>query len=98
MVGLRDLVYPNGSMVKCGDEFHFVQPWPGKAIDATGAGDIYAAGFIYAHSLGMPIKVCGEVGSIISAQVVQVIGSRVDVPRWKQAKKEIRAVMGITEE
>ncbi len=89
---------PNGSMVKCGDEFHFVQPWPGKAIDATGAGDIYAAGFIYAHSLGMPIKVCGEVGSIISAQVVQVIGSRVDVPRWKQAKKEIRAVMGITEE
>ncbi len=88
---------PDGSMVKSGDEYYKIESWPAQAVDATGAGDIYAAGFLYAHSLGMPIKVCGEVGSIISAKVVEVIGPKVDVPRWKAAKKEIRSLMGIEE-
>ncbi len=86
---------PDGSMVKSGNEYYKIDAWPAKTIDATGAGDIYAAGFLYAHSLGMPVKVCGEVGSIISAKVVEVIGPKVDVHRWKDAKTEIRALMGI---
>jgi len=80
----------DGSMVKKGDEYHFIEAWPAKTVDATGAGDTYAAGFIYAHSLGMPLKVCGEVGSIIAAKVVEVVGTKIDIPRWKAAKKEIR--------
>lgn len=79
-----------GSMVKAGDEKYVIPAWPGKAIDATGAGDTYAAGFLYAHSLGMPLKVCGEVGSIISAKVVEIIGTKIDIPRWRDAKAEIR--------
>ena len=86
---------PDGSMVKSGDEFHKIEPYPAKCIDATGAGDIYAAGFIYAHSLGMPIDVCGKVGSIISSKVVEVVGSKVDIHRWKEAKASIRQLMGI---
>ena len=88
---------PDGSMVKSGNEYHKIDAWPANTIDATGAGDIYAAGFLYAHSYGMPIKICGEVGSIISAKVVEVIGPKVDIPRWKDAKREIRALMGIKE-
>ena len=80
----------DGSMVKAGDEYHFIDPWPAATIDATGAGDTYAAGFLYAHSLGMPLKVCGEVGSIRAAKVVEVIGTKIDIPRWKAAKEEIR--------
>ena len=83
----------DGSWVKSGDEVHFIQPWPGTAIDATGAGDTYAAGFLYAHSLGMPLKVCGEIGSIIAAKVVEVIGTKIDIPRWRAAKKEINALI-----
>lgn len=82
-----------GSMVRCGDEIYTIPSWPAAAIDATGAGDTYAAGFLYAHSLGMPLKVCGEVGSIIAAKVVEVIGSKIDIPRWKDAKQEIRALI-----
>lgn len=82
-----------GSMIQSGDEFHSIDAWPAKAIDATGAGDTYAAGFLYAHSLGMPLRVCGEVGSIIAAKVVEVIGSKIDIPRWKKAKAEIRALI-----
>ena len=82
-----------GSWVKSGDDAFFIGSWPGEAIDATGAGDTYAAGFLYAHSLGMPLEVCGKVGSIIAAKVVEVIGSKIDIPRWKVAKEEIRALL-----
>ncbi len=101
--GLRELarhcdiavvkVGKDGSWVKKGDEEHFIAAWPAKAIDGTGAGDTYAAGFIYAHSLGMPLKECGEIGSIIAAKVVEVIGTKIDVPRWRDAKAEIRELI-----
>lgn len=83
----------DGSMVQSGEEYHFIPAWPAATIDATGAGDTYAAGFLYAHSLGMPLKVCGEIGSIIAAKVVEVIGTKIDVPRWKAAKQEIRELI-----
>ena len=83
----------DGSWLRSGDEEHYIPAWPAATIDATGAGDTYAAGFIYAHSLGMPIKVCGEVGSIIAAKVVEVIGTKIDIPRWRDAKTEIRQLI-----
>ena len=83
----------SGSWVRSGDEECFIDPWPAVPIDATGAGDTYAAGFLYAHALGMPLKVCGEVGSIIAAKVVEVIGTKIDIPRWRDAKKEIRELI-----
>ena len=82
-----------GSLVRSGEQWYRIPAWPGEAIDATGAGDTYAAGFLYAHSLGMPLKVCGEVGSIISAKVVEIIGTKIDIPRWKAAKQEIRELI-----
>ena len=101
--GLRELanhceiavvkVGKDGSWVKKGDEEHFIAAWPAKAIDGTGAGDTYAAGFLYAHSLGMPLKACGEIGSIIAAKVVEVVGTKIDVPRWRDAKLEIKELI-----
>lgn len=84
-----------GSLVRSGDECHKIEARKVTATDATGAGDLYAAGFLYAHSLGMPLDICGQVGSIISSKVVEVIGTKIDIPRWKEAKKEIRALMGV---
>ena len=86
----------DGSMVRRGDEFHYIEAWPADTIDATGAGDTYAAGFLYAHSLGLPLKECGEIGSIIAAKVVEVIGTKIDIPRWKAAKQEIRELIAKT--
>ena len=79
--------------MRSGEEQYYIPAWPAATIDATGAGDTYAAGFIYAHAHGMPLKVCGEVGSIIAAKVVEVIGTKIDIPRWRDAKKEIRELI-----
>jgi len=86
-----------GSMIKSGDEYHFIEAAPGEPKDGTGAGDVYAAGFLYAHSMDQPLDICGQVGSIIAAKVIECIGSKIDIPRWKVAKTQIRQVMGIEE-
>ncbi len=85
----------DGSMVKSGDEYNYIEAWPADTIDATGAGDIYAAGFLFAHSQGLPLKLCGDVGSIVAAKVVEVVGPKIDIPRWKLAKQEIREHTGL---
>lgn len=82
----------DGSWIKSGDTVHLIPAWPADTVDATGAGDTYAAGFLYAHSLGKSLKECGEVGSIIAAKVVEIVGTKIDIPRWKSAKEEIRAL------
>lgn len=83
----------DGSMVRRGEELHFIKARPAAAIDATGAGDLYAAGFLYAHSIGMPLKTCGDIGSAIAAKVVEVVGTKIDQPRWNAAKQEINELI-----
>jgi len=85
----------DGSMVKRGDDYHYIEAYPCVQTDATGAGDIYAAGFLFAHSNGLSIKECGEIGSMIAAKVVEVIGPKIDIPRWKIAKDYIREHYGL---
>ena len=87
----------DGSWVKSGDEVYCIAPWPAEPVDATGAGDTYAAGFLYADSLDLPLKMCGEIGSIIAAKVVEVIGTKIDIPRWRAAKQEIRELIAAYE-
>ncbi|MDD4657110.1 MAG: adenosine kinase, partial [Bacteroidales bacterium] len=45
----------DGSMLKRGENYHYIEAWPANTIDATGAGDIYAAGFLFAHSHGLSL-------------------------------------------
>lgn len=82
-----------GSMIKSGNELYRFDARDANTIDVTGAGDLYAAGFFYALANDMPLNICGEVASIISSKVVEVIGPKVDVPRWRVAKREIKSLM-----
>jgi len=44
------------------------------AIDTTGAGDLWASGFLYGYLNGWPLEKCGELASVVAAEVVQVMG------------------------
>ena len=79
----------NGSLVKCGEQIHTIDVFPANAIDATGAGDLYAAGFIYAHSLGLPLDKCGKAASLVAAKVVEVVGSHLDKELWATLRNTI---------
>jgi adenosine kinase len=47
-----------------------------RVIDLTGAGDLYAAGFLYGLANGYPYAVCGRLGSLAAAEVISHIGAR----------------------
>jgi sugar/nucleoside kinase (ribokinase family) len=59
-----------------GDETH-VAPFPvSKVIDTTGAGDQYAAGFLFAYARGRPLAECGALASMAAAEVISHMGPR----------------------
>ena len=45
-------------------------------MDATGAGDLYAAGFLYGHAVGRDLKTCGKLASLAAAEVIGHLGAR----------------------
>ena len=51
----------------------------GKVIDTTGAGDIYAGGFIHGLINNYSLKKCGELGSICAGHIITQLGSRSDI-------------------
>jgi len=51
----------------------------GKVIDTTGAGDIYAGGFIHGLIKNYTLKKCGEIGSICAGQIITQLGSRSNI-------------------
>ncbi len=65
-----------GSVVACGGEVHEVRAAPTTVVDATGAGDLYAAGFLVGLVRGMPLPVCGELGALAAAEVLSHLGAR----------------------
>jgi sugar/nucleoside kinase (ribokinase family) len=66
-----------GSIVIDGDDMIRVPPVPvRKVIDTTGAGDLYAAGFLYGLTSGRPLAECGQLGSIAAAEVISHVGPR----------------------
>ena len=66
-----------GSLVLNGDGSHRVEPFQlGPLVDTTGAGDLYAAGFLHAYTQGRDIETCGRLGSLCAGQVVTQLGPR----------------------
>ncbi len=47
-----------------------------ELVDTTGAGDLYAAGFLYGYTAGLDLKHCGDLGSLAAGLVIQQIGPR----------------------
>ena len=66
-----------GSVIVRGDQITEVKAEPvAKVVDTTGAGDAYAAGFLFGYTEGMSMAQCGQLGSIAAAEVISHIGPR----------------------
>lgn len=61
----------------------------GTAIDTTGAGDLWAAGFLYGLMNGMTLEKCGQLGSACGYEVCQVVGASIPEDGWKRIRKFI---------
>jgi sugar/nucleoside kinase (ribokinase family) len=66
-----------GSLVLKGDETWSVPAAPvAKVVDTTGAGDLYAAGFLFGFTHGKPLAECARLGGLAAAEIISHVGAR----------------------
>jgi sugar/nucleoside kinase (ribokinase family) len=66
-----------GSVVIKGSETYAVPAAPvAKVVDTTGAGDLYAAGFLFGLTRGKPLAECARLGGIAAAEIISHVGAR----------------------
>jgi sugar/nucleoside kinase (ribokinase family) len=70
-----------GSVVIKGSETHAVPAAPvASVVDTTGAGDLYAAGFLHGFTHGRPLAECARLGGIAAAEIISHVGARPEKP------------------
>ena len=84
----------NGSYIRKGTEEIKVEAIPvKKVIDTTGAGDYFASGFLYGLTCGYSLEKCAKIGSILSGNVIQIVGTTIPGERWDEIKLNINEVL-----
>jgi len=69
-----------GSVVLSGEQRWEIPAYSlGTLIDTTGAGDLYAGGFLHGYTQGLDLETCGRIGSLCAGQVVTQLGPRSQV-------------------
>ncbi len=81
-----------GSLIKRGEEIVRIGCNKVDVVDTTGAGDMYAAGFLYGLFNDYDLEKCGIIGSLLAESIVQVIGAKMDEFRWCEFKKKCIAL------
>lgn len=79
-----------GSLVKSGKEVYKIGVIAVTPVDTTGAGDLYASGFLYGQSLDLSLQKCGEMGALLSGHVIEVLGSKMDAEVWRKIVESLK--------
>lgn len=79
---------PRGSMIAGGGEVVAIEAMgDGNALDTTGAGDLWAAGFLYGLVNNMGFEQSGAIGSCCGFEVCQLVGAKIADDGWKRIKE-----------
>jgi sugar/nucleoside kinase (ribokinase family) len=82
-----------GSLIKAGDKVYKIGTIKANALDTTGAGDSYAAGFFYGLTNDYDLETCGKIAALVSGKVVEVMGANLPDDKWNEIKKEISLIV-----
>ena len=83
----------DGSLIQNGQQIFKVPATNVNSIDTTGAGDLYAAGFLYGMLNGANLPVCGEIGSILAGKVIEVFGAKIPDETWTEIRETVKNVI-----
>jgi sugar/nucleoside kinase (ribokinase family) len=72
----------DGVLVKSGEDRHHVAGHVVQAIDTTGAGDLWASGFLYGLANGLSLDNAARLGCKVGSEVVQVLGAVIPDEGW----------------
>lgn len=79
----------DGSLVKTGGIITKINAVAASVVDTTGAGDLYAAGFIYGLINDKSISECGRIGSLLGKHVIEQLGAKIPDAIWDDIRKLI---------
>ena len=71
-----------GAYIQRGNEIVTIPPMKADVVDTTGAGDMWAAGFLAGLVKGEPLQKCGMMGAIVAKNIIEVMGAKMDDERW----------------
>ena len=63
-------------------------------VDTTGAGDNFAAGFLYGYSRGATLRQSAEIGALMAGNVVETVGPQIVPERWAQITSKVSSILG----
>jgi sugar/nucleoside kinase (ribokinase family) len=84
----------DGSLIKRGDEILKVDTMEAKRVDTTGAGDLYAAGFLYGLSKDLNLEKCAKLGTLLASNVIEVVGPKMNEERWANIYQQSDFIIG----
>jgi sugar/nucleoside kinase (ribokinase family) len=82
----------SGSLIRMEKENYMVKAIKAKRIDTTGAGDLYAAGFLHGYLRGMLPEQCGRIGSLMGGKVIETIGTKMSKSTWDEIFRQVRQI------
>ena len=88
----------DGSLIGSEGKFYHVDAEGGKPVDTTGAGDNFAAGFLYGQSVGASLVQSAQIGSMLSGYVIDVVGPQVPADKWEQIKLKVKTILAGTKD
>jgi sugar/nucleoside kinase (ribokinase family) len=83
----------DGSLIKRGDEIVKIGTDKVDLKDTTGAGDLYASGFLFGYANGLDMEKCGLIGSLMAGKVIEIIGARMHESRFKEISIAIKEIL-----
>lgn len=85
-----------GSLVKKGTEVIQLLSCPvANVLDTTGAGDFYAAGFMYGLTCGYSLEKCVQISTILATAVIQEVGTTLPAKKWDEIKLNIESLLQV---
>lgn len=96
LLELRDIcstviikISARGSLIMHNSTRYDIPAWEVKCLDTTGAGDLYAAGYIYGFLKNLDPVRCGKAGSLLAGKVIEEPGAKISEAGWKFIMDEI---------
>jgi sugar/nucleoside kinase (ribokinase family) len=84
----------DGAWIARGAELHRIAPVKAeRVVDTTGAGDSWAAGFLYGHLRGASLPAAGAIGSILGCETVQHLGAAIPDVHWHRVRDAATALL-----
>jgi len=81
-----------GAWVQHGDQIVFIPPMDAQVIDTTGAGDMWAAGFLAGLVKDETLLRCGTIGTLLASNIIEVVGAKMDDERWQKIHAAIASM------